>query len=999
MTSDPAIAVTGIACRFPGASDASAFWKLLLDGRHGASEVPPDRWTTDDWTNGSDAPRPPSRFGGFITGHSNFDHAFFGVSPAEASEMDVQQRLILEMAWHAIEDAGIDPTALAGSTTGVFVGMMSSDWTSMAMSSPAEMTPHRGTGGGYCMAANRVSYHLDLHGPSMTVDTACSSSLVAIHQAASAIRAGDIDTAIVAGANMMLSPALSVFYAESGLASTDGRCKPFSAGADGIGRGEGIGVVVLQRETDAITRSGLSYARILASAVNHDGRSNGISAPSMWSQIAVLESAYARASVNAADVDFVEGHGTGTVLGDMIESRALGKVLGVERSRPCLLGSVKGNVGHLEGAAGIAGFIKAILSIKNRVLPPSLFADAENEALGLSGKGMRLNDSIAKLPRTPIVGGISSFGMGGTNAHVVVGSPTDVRSPSRLSGTSVLTISANDDSALTSNVTALADFVDGVSPDRFNQIAYSTNIVKTGLRSRIAVAADTPSQGAAALRRAVLLRSGTASGRTPAPAFLFTGQGSQYPAMGRALERRCPVYSDRLREVVDAAADDLRPHLDRVLFDEDSAELVARAAIAQPALFAVQYALSAAFVDVGVRPVAVLGHSLGEFAASVTAGALTMSDALGLVSMRGTPMDSAAGAGGMLSVRADVSTIVAHVELDSTLCIAAINGPGSTVLAGATEALERAERVLAAYSPKRQRVTHAFHSPTMEPAASMLRASGIRVPPNATTVPFYSTLRGGEIDGADLTLAYWSEQMVRPVDYLGAMRALLADARPSHLIEIGPNGVLTTLARDIDTTGAERLVPMPGPASAGTEFAEVLAALYSQGTDVVWAPLYQQQHRTVRRLPGYRFDHDRHRLAGKPTLRFRSNVPAVESILDDTAVGAAHGGVSAESPLFTTATSVPDELDLETSICTLIAQLGGFETGEFTRSSRLRDDLGFDSIMAVRLGDRVNELLAPTPPIAVVDLADNLDTVGNLVDFVRHHTRTYPHTVILEGAN
>lgn len=1006
MTSDLGIAVTGLACRFPGAHDAEAFWKLLLDGRHGASEVPPNRWATEDWTSGSDTRRPPSRFGGFITGHSDFDHAFFGISPAEANEMDVQQRLLLELSWHAVEDAGIDPTTLAGSTTGVFVGMMSSDWTSMAMSSPAEMTPHRGTGGGYCMAANRVSYHFDLHGPSMTVDTACSSSLVALHQASNAIRLGDIDTAIVAGANIMLSPALSVFYAESGLASTDGRCKPFSARADGIGRGEGIGVVVLQRETEDIHRSGLSYARILSSAVNHDGRSNGISAPSMWSQIAVLESAYARASVDAADVDFVEGHGTGTVLGDMIESRALGTVLGVERNRPCLLGSVKGNVGHLEGAAGIAGFIKAILSVKNRVLPPSLFADSENGGLGLDSKGLRLNDSVTKLPRTPIVGGVSSFGMGGTNAHMVVGSPADVRAPSRLSGTSVLTISASDDSALTTNATALADFVADVSPDRFNQIAYSTNVVKGGLRSRIAVAADTPSQAATALRRAALHWTGTVSRRSPSPAFLFTGQGSQYPAMGRALESRCPAYSHRLREVIDASADDLRPHLHRVLFDDDSAELVARAAVAQPALFAVQYALSAAFVDMGVRPVGVLGHSLGEFAAAVTAGSLTMTDALGLVAARGTAMDAASGAGGMLSVRADVATIAAHIDLDPTLCIAAINGPGSSVLSGTAEALDRAERALAAFSPKRQRVTHAFHSPAMEPAASMFQALGIRVSPNATTVPFYSTLRGREIDGGSLTLGYWSDQMVRPVDYLGALQALLAQARPSHVIEIGPNGVLTTLARDIDTTGAERLVPMPGPASGGSEFAEVLAALYSQGSDIAWAPLYQKQHRTVRRLPGYRFDHDRHQLAGKPNLRLRSNTTVTETVRVENSVGAVLDGVSTTMPVSATATATsdtgdPDELDLdlETSICAVIAQLGGFEAGEFTRSSRLRDDLGFDSIMAVRLGDRVNELLVPSPPIAVVDLADNLDTVGNLVDFVHHHTRTYPRTAILEGAN
>ena len=1000
MNPGPAIAVTGMACRFPGAPDAAAFWKLLIDGRHGASEVPSDRWTTDDWTSGSDTPRPPSRYGGFITGHSDFDHTFFGVSPAEASEMDVQQRLLLELSWHAIEDAGIDPTSLAGSTTGVFVGMMSSDWTSMAMSSPAEMTPHRGTGGGYCMAANRVSYHLDLHGPSMTVDTACSSSLVAVHQAASAIRSGDIDIAIVAGANMMLSPALSVFYAESGLASTDGRCKPFSARADGIGRGEGIGVVVLQRETDDVARSGLSYARVLSSAVNHDGRSNGISAPSMWSQIAVLESAYARASVIPSDVDFIEGHGTGTVLGDMIESRALGKVHGGERTRPCLLGSVKGNIGHLEGAAGIAGFIKAVLAVKNRVLPPSLFADSENSGLSLDDKGLRLSGSVARLPRSSIVGGISSFGMGGTNAHVVVGSPEDVRAPSRLSGTSVLTVSAIDDNALILNAIQLADFVADVSPDRFNQVAYSTNVVKSGLRSRLAVAADTAGEAAGALKRAAARRAGRGveRGRAPAPAFLFTGQGSQYPAMGRALALRCPTYSDRLSEVLDAADTELRGPLQRVLFEAESADLVELAAIAQPALFAVQYSLSAAFADVGVRPIAVLGHSLGEFAAAVAAGALSMPDALALVSARGRAMDSSSPAGGMLSVRTDVDTIAARVDLDSTLCVAAINGPHNSVLAGNTSALARAERALSEFSPKRQRVTHAFHSPAMEPAASVFEASLHPAPtPGETELSFYSTLRGHRIDGSALTVDYWTEQMVRPVRYLTALEALIDGARPTHLVEIGPTAVVTTLARDIDTTGAEILVPMPGPRSTGAEFAEVLAALYTRGADIAWKALYEQSHRTVRRLPGYRFDHDRHQLAGKPRIRLRSGIPPAASVLEESAIGSAMTEARAQLPHGAADTVDSDEFDLHAAICAAIAHMSGFDVEEITRASRLRDDLGFDSIMAVRLGDRVNDILAPMPAIAVVELAENLDTVGSLVDLARRHADS--RTPILEGVN
>ncbi|EDY49846.1 polyketide synthase I [Streptomyces clavuligerus] len=411
------VAIVGLDCRFPGAPDAGAYWEMLMRSGEGVGKVPGQRWSARDFHSATGAEgHSNTTEGGFISDPDAFDNEFFTVSPREAQAMDPQQRLLLQCAWRAVEDSGIAPARLAGSSTGVFVGIMGNEWAQLHLTDYARVTAQVGSGNGYCMTANRISYHLDLKGPSLAVDTACSSSLVAVHLACNSLLSGECDTAIAGGVNVALTPALGIFYTQAGLSAPDGRCKPFSADADGIGRGEGVGAVVLRRLEDALADGQPVYAVIRGTAVNQDGRSNGITAPNRWSQQEVLSAAYRRAGVEPSDVTFMEAHGTGTVLGDMIEAKALGGLHATRSGRPLALGSVKGSIGHTEGAAGIAGLIKVALSLHHRVVPASRYATKENPALKLGAQGLRLLKTPLRLQNRTVVGGLSSFGMGGTNA-------------------------------------------------------------------------------------------------------------------------------------------------------------------------------------------------------------------------------------------------------------------------------------------------------------------------------------------------------------------------------------------------------------------------------------------------------------------------------------------------------------------------------------------------------------------------------------------------------
>ena len=555
------IAVVGIDCRFPGAPDKDAFWRLLMDGVVTDTEVPSQRWDIDAYYHPDGvAGSMNTRRAHFIDDVDAFDYDFFGIAPIEAATLDPQQRLLLQASWRALEDAGIDPRSLAGTPTGVFVGMMSSEWSSRQMFDFAGVTAFRGTGSGYFMTANRISYHLNLTGPSMAIDSACSSSLMAVHQGCAALRSGDTDTVVAAGANLLLTPALSIFYTQAGLSAPDGRCKPFGQRADGIGRGEGVAAVVLRRLDDAVADGQPIYAVVKSSVANHDGRSNGITAPSRQSQVGLMRRALSLAEVEPGQIGFVEAHGTGTFLGDVIEANALGDVHKTRDGEPCLLGSVKGNIGHTEGSAGIAAFIKGCLALHHRVLPPTVFGDGANPGLRLDAQGLRLVESPEPLPANAL-GAVSSFGLGGSNAHAVLGSAPATVVPDR-GATGVLTLSAPSEQALRRNADSIATALHNLDDQSVASWCRTTNVVKRSHRHRLVLDGNRATLVHGLGEFLAGTRADLASSAPPRKVaarvgLLCSGQGTQYPGMTRPLYDANPVY----REHLDAAAAALDPYL------------------------------------------------------------------------------------------------------------------------------------------------------------------------------------------------------------------------------------------------------------------------------------------------------------------------------------------------------------------------------------------------------------------------------------------------------
>ncbi|MBF6414870.1 type I polyketide synthase [Nocardia cyriacigeorgica] len=860
------IAIVGIDCRFPGADDPAALWRLLIEAGEAISEVPADRWAAEDYHDPAGGPGTVNNHrGGFLTDADVFDHEFFGITPREAAAMDPQQRLLLHTAWRALEDATLDPRAQAGTRTGVYVGVMANEWANVQMSDYAAITAQHGSGNGYFMTANRLSYQLDLRGPSMAVDTACSSSLSAIHLACTALATGECDQALAGGVNLVLTPAVGIFYTQAGLSAPDARCKPFSGAADGIVRGEGAAVLVLRRLADAQAAGLPIYAVITGSAVNSDGRSNGITAPNRWAQQQVVEQAYARAAVRAQQVDFIEAHGTGTVLGDMIEVKALG-ALHAGRTQPCGIGSVKGNLGHTEGAAGIAGVIKAALALHHRLVPPTRFADTENPKLRLAQHGLRLLGEAMPLGEQA-VGGVSSFGVGGSNAHIVLGSAPGVSADSRqvaqrhgprrgapgdvaVGPARVLTLSSDNAEGLRRNALRMADALAAVPGERFAQLCWTSNQVKASGRRRLAVVASDLDEAAKQLR------SGPEAGVAGALSvgWMFSGQGSQYAGMARALAAASPGFRQALVLVDEAMSVHLGRSVRELLLDDtadvDSTER------AQPAIFAMEYAIASALAETGLRPGWLLGHSIGEYAAAVVAGVLDLDDACRLVVLRGALMGRLPGGGAMLAVRADETAVADLLAEEPEVAIAAVNGPADLVLSGDAAAIARIDKVLAerAVITKALTVSHAFHSPRMEPMLAEFAAAARACTYRAPNLPIYSTVRGRLLEpGETMDAAYWTEHIRATVRFGQAVDAALG-TEPSHLIEVGPRRVLTPLIGRIRPEYAGRcLAPSPGPGATGSEFADTIAAMYRDGFDPDWNRLYEPEQRVRRRLPVYEF--------------------------------------------------------------------------------------------------------------------------------------------------
>ncbi|WP_338022668.1 type I polyketide synthase [Allosalinactinospora lopnorensis] len=910
------IAVVGMGCRFPGGvGSPEGLWELLCAEVDAVSGFPADRgwdlaglFDADPDVGG----RSYAREGGFLYGAGEFDAGFFGVGPREAVAMDPQQRLLLETSWEAVERGGIDPVSLSGSQTGVFVGVISQDYGPRMHQTRDDHGGYLLTGNAASVAAGRVSYTLGLEGPAVSVDTACSSSLTAVHQACRVLQRQECTLALAGGVTVMSSPGLFLEFSRQQGLSPDGRCRSFSADAQGTGFSEGAGVLLLERLSDARRNGHPILAVIRGSAVNHDGASNGLTAPNGSSQQRVIRQALADARIGPEDVDAVEAHGTGTTLGDPIEAQAILETYGRDRpaDRPLRLGSLKSNIGHTQAAAGVGGIIKMVLALRNGVLPRSLHIGRPSPHIDWSSGAVELLSEAAPWPETglPRRAAVSSFGISGTNVHMIVesappeeeaqdgdgaapgriGTPpqheTDDDTPER-SGGSVPAVpwafSGRTQQALRAQALGLREHVRNRPDLDTTDIGYSLATTRSRFEHRAVVVARDREEYLLALEALARGESapsavqgpGTQPGRT---AFLFTGQGSQRPGMGRELYAAFPVFAGALDEICALFEPDLDRPLREVMFapaGTPDADLLDQTAFAQPALFALEVALYRLLEQHDLAPDVLLGHSIGEIAAAHVAGVLTLPDACTMVAARGRLMQELPPGGAMIAVQAPEDKVQASLEgRGDHAAVAAVNDPASTVISGDADAVAEIAREWEARGnrTKRLRVSHAFHSPRMAPMLDDFHRVCGKLSFQAPRIPVISDLTGQPLTAEEATdPQYWVRHVRHTVRFSDGITGLHAQG-VSTFVELGPAAVLTPmvddcLAEQAETApgrpegadGAAALIPvLHRDRSESSSLIDALARAFVHGVPVDWTPLFRAA-RTVD-LPTYPFQRRRY---------------------------------------------------------------------------------------------------------------------------------------------
>ncbi len=873
------IGIIGIGCRFPGANNPESFWQLLRNGVDAITEIPPERWDIDRFYHPTPATpgKMHTRWGGFLQQVDQFDASFFGISPREAERIDPQQRILLEVTWEALENAGLVPKNLSGSRTGVFVGISNNDYIQVLLKDYSNINAYNAIGTAFSISANRISYLLNLHGPSIAIDTACSASLVALHSACQSLKNKESDLCIVGGVNLILSPETNITFSQAGMMALDGRCKTFDTNADGYVRAEGCGVVILKRVEDAVRDGDWIQAVIRGSAVNQDGLTYALTAPNGLAQQAVINQALENAGVAPAEISYVETHGTGTTLGDPIEVKALKKVLNQGRSpsNRCWLGSVKTNIGHLESAAGIAGLIKVVLSLQHQEIPPHLHLQELNPYISLEDTAFSIPTQLQPWSLSEgqdrRYAGVSSFGFGGTNAHVILESAdeplsvtSDVERQEHL-----FTLSAKSESALRELAQTYQAFLAAKKDASIADICFTTNTGRSHFAHRLAVVAAEPAQIIAQLST---FAAGEASDqlftRQVPPnsktkiAFLFTGQGSQYVGMGRQLYETQPTF----RKILQDCDRILRPYLEipllQVLYPANAEDSpINETAYTQPVLFALEYALYQLWKSWGITPDVVMGHSVGEYVAATVAGVFSLKDGLKLIAQRGRLMQTACPPGGMVTVFTDQATVTAAIQpYGNQLSIAAINGHQSIVISGESSALAAATASLEAkgVETKQLKVSRGFHSALMQPMLHDFAQIAGEITYFSPQIKIISNITGTVADASIATPEYWCNHLQKPVLFTASMDTFqqLGDR---VFVEIGPKPTLLGMGRHYLPPGTGVWLPSLRPGQSDwQQLLTSLGQLYVRGVPIDWSGFDRDYPRRRLQLPTYTFQRQRH---------------------------------------------------------------------------------------------------------------------------------------------
>ncbi|MBW4432009.1 MAG: SDR family NAD(P)-dependent oxidoreductase [Pelatocladus maniniholoensis HA4357-MV3] len=871
---DP-IVIVGMACRFPGgANDVESFWKLLEQGKDAVGEIPGDRWDSRAWYHPDpDTPgKIYSPYGAFLEQIDQFDAEFFGIIPREAVAIDPQQRLLLETTWQALESAGQNPQQLRNSQTGVFVGAMTQDYAQLSYA-PEAINAYTGSGTSVSVAAGRLSYVLGLQGPSMTVDTACSSSLVAVHLACNALRNGECEIALAGGVNIILTPVISLIESRAHMLAPDGRCKTFDASANGMVRGEGCGMIVLKRLSQAIKNGDRILARVYGTAVNHDGPSSGLTVPNGDAQEKLLHQALKIAQLKPEQIDYIEAHGTGTAIGDPIELESMAAVFGKRpQNRPLIIGSVKTNLGHLEGAAGIAGLIKTVLALQHHKIPPHLHFQQPNPRFDW-------NSHIFEVPvhgknwhssERQRIAGVSSFGFSGTNSHVIVGEIA-ANSPQKSDDKFyLLPLSARSETSLQE----LAKNYQSTFNESVNlaDACFTASTGRAVFRHRLCILANSITTVQQALSD---FQTGEDSENLIRPissetqsnvAFLFSGQGSQYSGMGQTLYNQEPVF----RNTLDLCDQTLEPILETslldIIFELQNSELLEQTQITQPALFALEYSLAKLWQSWGIQPSALLGHSIGEYVAACLAGVFSLEDALQLVVQRGRLMGELPQNGAMAAIYADYQTVADHlIPYENQVNIAAANG-AINVISGLSKIVDQLEKtfIKQGYKTRRLAVSHAFHSPLMEPMLDNFTKVLQKIDFHEPSLNIISNLTGKPIGKEIATPDYWLRH-IRNTVHFGQGFKYLVDSGYRCFLELGSKPVLLGMARLTYQTKDNQnkdILWLPSIIPGQDEQVQMyksLATLFVNGYSVEWTEVFKSGKRIP--LPNYPFQRERYWLS------------------------------------------------------------------------------------------------------------------------------------------